>query len=300
MEPTDVSLDTEGLHLTDYSAAFNKPTDKRRPQLADLLAFFSLGLLGIFICSTISGLLSVDASDPTWRLQLIKSLLHNGSLPVMAIVLLELAVHLNFRLEPRSIIYRRLSTFAAIAYLLLSPLHIGGLMQGNHNPSIGHVIEKTNLQYSIGERKLPGSEPTPRQLPSDQPVDPARNIALEKPQNKSENDQENQPNSQQLFSGRPSQALSQTPEVFISSVIYAAIFGLYSGALDRILQLLSGARQSWEDFQARSTQQSFNVQQSKDDRRRIAELRRYRKLSEKMTNTAIDPYQSFYDDSNNG
>jgi hypothetical protein len=299
MESTDVSLDTKALPSSDYSNQIDGFIDARSPDLPGLLSFCSLGLLGIFACSTISCILPVHASDPTWRLQFIKTLISNGSLAVIAIVLLELAVHLNPRLEPRSTIYRRLSISAAAIYLLLGPLHIGGLMQRNHDSTIEHGIEKINLHYSISDQKTPSSLIAPRQLSRDRSAGMANKYPLEEPQDTPGKGYKNQQNSRQPSAARPPEALLQTSEILINSTIYTAIFGLYSGVFARISELPFGVNQGWKALQVKLAQQRIDIRQYKDDQRRIAELKRYRRISEKITRNAANPYHSLYDDSNN-
>jgi len=297
MEPANVSLDTKRVPLSLYGHSMDGPIDTRSPQLAGLLSFCSLGLLGIFACSTISCILPVQASDPTWRLQFIKTLISNGSLAVIAIVLLELAVHLNPRLEPRSIIYRRLSICAAVIYLLLSPLHIADLIQANLDPNIEDAIEKINLHYSIGDQKLPSSLITPRQLSRDRSANLANKTPIEESQNTPTKDYQTQENSLQAPGTKPVHTLLQSSEILINSSIYTAIFGLYSGAFARIFELLFGVSQGWQALRTNLIQQRIDIRMSKDDQRRVAELKRYRKLSEKETRNSMNPYHSLYDDS---
>ena len=273
------------------------PIDTRSPQLAGLLSFCSLGLLGIFACSTIACILPVQASDPTWRLQFIKTLISNGSLAVIAIVLLELAVHLNPRLEPRSIIYRRLSICAAVIYLLLSPLHFADLIRANLDPNIEDAIEKSNLHYSIGDQKLPSSLIAPRQLTRDRSANLANKTPIEESQNTPTKDYQTQENSLQASGTKPVHTLLQSSEILINSSIYTAIFGLYSGAFARIFELFSGVSKGWQALQANLTQQRIDIRKFKDNQRRITELKRYRKLSEKQSRKSMNPYHSLYDDS---
>jgi hypothetical protein len=297
MEPAGVSLDTKELPLSTYSNSMDGPIDTRSPQLAGLLSFCSLGLLGIFACSTIACILPVQASDPTWRLQFIKTLISNGSLAVIAIVLLELAVHLNPRLEPRSIIYRRLSICAAVIYLLLSPLHFADLIRANLDPNIEDAIEKSNLHYSIGDQKLPSSLIAPRQLTRDRSANLANKTPIEESQNTPTKDYQTQENSLQASGTKPVHTLLQSSEILINSSIYTAIFGLYSGAFARIFELFSGVSKGWQALQANLTQQRIDIRKFKDNQRRITELKRYRKLSEKQTRKSMNPYHSLYDDS---
>jgi hypothetical protein len=95
--------------------------------LALRLWLAALALLVIFSASVLNAAVPLRVLDPRWLQGLIQVLLTQGSLPLIALVLLHLAVVLNpesTRMRRRRDRFSRLALIAALGFLLLLPLQI--------------------------------------------------------------------------------------------------------------------------------------------------------------------------------
>ena len=98
-----------------------------QPDLALRLWIIAVALVVIFLAAVLSAVLPPQLLDPRWLQSLIQALLGNGFLPLIALVLLQLAVVLHpasSRLRRRRDRFSRLARLAAIGFLLLIPLQL--------------------------------------------------------------------------------------------------------------------------------------------------------------------------------
>jgi len=97
------------------------------PELALRLWFGALALLVVFAATVLNAALPLRLVDPRWLQGLIQALLSQGFLPLIALVLLQLAVVLNpesSRLRRRRDRFSRLALVAALGFALLIPLQL--------------------------------------------------------------------------------------------------------------------------------------------------------------------------------
>ena len=97
------------------------------PDLAAVLEFLSLALLGIFLAAVLMSALSPKLLDPRWQLDLIQNLINNGSLALVGALLTHLAIAFHpgsDRLRARYNAFRRWALAASIGFLLLIPLQM--------------------------------------------------------------------------------------------------------------------------------------------------------------------------------
>jgi len=122
-----------------------------RPVLALRLWFVALALLVVIAASVLNGALPPRLLDPRWLQGLIQVLLSQGFLPLIALVLLELAVVLNpdsSRLRRRGDRFSRLALVAALGFALLIPLQLAAtwgslnqLVSGQNQQRLqGHAV----------------------------------------------------------------------------------------------------------------------------------------------------------------
>ena len=98
-----------------------------RPDLALRLWYVALALLVVFAATVLNAALPLRLLDPRWLQGLIQVLLSQGFLPLIALVLLQLAVVLNpesNRLRRRRDRFCRLALVAALGFVLLIPLQL--------------------------------------------------------------------------------------------------------------------------------------------------------------------------------
>lgn len=98
-----------------------------RPNLALRLWLSGLALLVVFCAALLNAALPLKPADPRWLQSMIQALLSQGFLPLIALVLLHLAVVLHpssTRLRRRRDRFSRFAGFAAAGFLLLIPLQL--------------------------------------------------------------------------------------------------------------------------------------------------------------------------------
>ena len=98
-----------------------------RPELALRLWLVAFALLVVFAATVLNAALPLRLVDPRWLQGLIQVLLSQGFLPLMALVLLQLAAVLNpesGRLRRRRDRCSRLALVAALGFVLLIPLQL--------------------------------------------------------------------------------------------------------------------------------------------------------------------------------
>lgn len=99
-----------------------------RLDLALRLYLVALALLAFFALTILNGALPLRLLDPAWQEAMVQLLLSQAFLPLIALVLLHLAVVLNpdsLRLRRRRDRYARFALAAALGFVLLIPLHLG-------------------------------------------------------------------------------------------------------------------------------------------------------------------------------
>ena len=98
-----------------------------RPDLALRLWYVALALLVVFAATVLNAALPLRLLDPRWLQGMIQALLSQGFVPLIALVLLQLAVVLNpdsNRLRRRRDRFCRLALVAALGFVLLIPLQL--------------------------------------------------------------------------------------------------------------------------------------------------------------------------------
>lgn len=103
----------------------SRPGD--RPEFALRLWFVAFALLMVFAATVLNAALPLRLVDPRWLQGLIQALLSQGFLPLIALVLLQLAAVLNpesSRLRRRRDRFSRLALVAAVGFALLIPLQL--------------------------------------------------------------------------------------------------------------------------------------------------------------------------------
>ena len=125
-----------------------------RPVLALRLWFVALALLVVFAASVLNGALPPRLLDPRWLQGLIQVLLSQGFLPLIALVLLELAVVLNpdsSRLRRRGDRFSRLALVAALGFALLIPLQLAATWGSLNQLVSGQNQQRLQGQAVIGQ-----------------------------------------------------------------------------------------------------------------------------------------------------
>ncbi len=98
-----------------------------------IISRISTALFVVFVAVIIASSLPPRLLNPAWQLRFVASMVNNGTIAVVAFVLLWLATILNpgnGRLRARRDQFAALATAAAIGYLLLVPLQIYAAWQG--------------------------------------------------------------------------------------------------------------------------------------------------------------------------
>lgn len=112
--------------LRQASETISPPADRWRLALRLYLA--ALALFALFGFTILNGALPARLLDPAWLVAMVELLLSQAFLPLIALVLLHLAVVLHPsspRLRSRRDRYARLALVAALGFVLLIPLHLG-------------------------------------------------------------------------------------------------------------------------------------------------------------------------------
>ena len=141
-----------GVALPSQGSASNA-ADRR--DLGLRLYLVALALLAFFVATILNGALPLRLLDPTWLEGMVQLLFSQAFLPLIALMLLHLAVVLNpesLRLRKRRDRYARFALAAALGYLLLIPLHLGatwGIL--NNQNSNGQEQQRLQGQAVIGQ-----------------------------------------------------------------------------------------------------------------------------------------------------
>lgn len=91
-----------------------------------------VALLGIFTILLLAGLFPIKIIDPGWQLRVIRTLVNNGTIAVLGLVLISLApvIHPTETLKKRRLRIANLAVIASIGYLLIVPLQGIAIWQG--------------------------------------------------------------------------------------------------------------------------------------------------------------------------
>jgi len=135
------------------------------------------GLLAVFLITLLSAAIPLRPLEPSWQLQWSNSLVNNGSIALLGVLLVALACWLNPEdggLRRRHELLRRLCLIAVVAYLLVLPLQATALWRGINQRSVAlqqrrqsaaqrldavaEVIEQaqTPAELQNGLRQIPG------------------------------------------------------------------------------------------------------------------------------------------------
>ncbi len=148
-----------------------------RPDLALRLWFVALALLVMFAAAMLNAALPLRLLDPRWLQRLIQAVLTQGFLPLIALVLLHLAVVLNpgsSRVRRRDR-FSRLAKIAAVGFVLLIPLQLastwgslnlltsdqqqqriqGLAVVGQLRKAVGEATSHQDLERRLGSLNIP-------------------------------------------------------------------------------------------------------------------------------------------------
>ena len=106
--------------------------DPDRQAAGAMLYRIGLALFVIFFMLILSAVLPVKLIDPAWQLRLIRSLVNNGTIALIGLVLVSLApvVHPSEKLTSRRLRIANLAVIASIGFLLIVPLQGLAIWQG--------------------------------------------------------------------------------------------------------------------------------------------------------------------------
>ena len=102
-------------------------------QSAGIMLFrVGVALLVIFTILLLAGLFPIKIIDPGWQLRVIRTLVNNGTIAVLGLVLISLApvIHPTEKLKKRRLRIANLAVIASIGYLLIVPLQGIAIWQG--------------------------------------------------------------------------------------------------------------------------------------------------------------------------
>lgn len=147
------------------------------------------GMLALFLVTLITAALPPRLLDPAWQIQLSGTLVNNGTIALLGLILVALASYLNpdqAGIKQRLGLLRRLATIAVAGYLLLIPLQGLSVWRGIRESSQRLAIQRNGLEKRLdaiaklvneskssaeiqeGLRRLPGAP----QIPADQLAEP--------------------------------------------------------------------------------------------------------------------------------
>jgi hypothetical protein len=111
-----------------------QPLQSESAQQSAGIMLFRVGvaLLGIFTILLLAGLFPIKIIDPGWQLRVIRTLVNNGTIAVLGLVLISLApvIHPTETLKKRRLRIANLAVIASIGYLLIVPLQGIAIWQG--------------------------------------------------------------------------------------------------------------------------------------------------------------------------
>jgi hypothetical protein len=218
------------------------------PDLAAVLEFLSLALLGIFLAAVLMSALSPKLLDPRWQLDLISNLINNGSLALVGALLIHLAIAFHpgsDRLRARYNTFRRWALAASIGFLLLIPLQmsaswklyssvVGQSQQLSQSSKLLSELRQavttatSNQEIEVKlQRLLRIKEPlSPTQLRT--PINQLRQELLNG-LNQESNDLQRR--IEVHYSFNPNGLINETIRIVLSALFYAAGFASLSGLL---------------------------------------------------------------------
>jgi hypothetical protein len=149
-----------------------------RPELALRLWFGAFALLVVFAATVLNAALPLRLVDPRWLQGLIQVLLSQGFLPLIALVLLQLAVVIkpkSSRLRRRRDRFSRLALVAALGFALLIPLQLASTWGNLNQQTSGQNQQRLQGLAVIGQLRRAISTATSHQdLASPDPNQPER------------------------------------------------------------------------------------------------------------------------------
>ena len=138
------------------------------PEFALRLWFVALALLLVFAATVLNAALPLRLVDPRWLQGLIQVLLSQGFLPLIALVLLQLAVVINpksSRLRRRRDRFSRLALVAALGFALLIPLQLASTWRNLNQQTSGQNQQRLQGLAVIGQLRQAISTATSHQPP---------------------------------------------------------------------------------------------------------------------------------------
>ena len=147
----------------------------RPNQMAVSLQWVSFGLILVFLAQVVAALYPVAVFKPEWMMRVSDSVRSTASLPIMALALIMLANMINKKVLPTSLhlqTIRRISSLAAIGFILLIPLQTYGTVVGIRSQlqqgqsqlgtliSAANLIQKASTEDQLRDaiRAIPGGE----------------------------------------------------------------------------------------------------------------------------------------------
>jgi hypothetical protein len=133
-------------------------------QLADSLQWLSIALIVVFLAQVITALFPIAILQPEWMVRVSGTVRSTASLPLMAMGLMMVAIMVDAEVTPISDhfrLIRRITTIAAIGFLLLIPLQsygAVGIIRGQVQETQGQLKRLADaanqVQNSANEQQL--------------------------------------------------------------------------------------------------------------------------------------------------
>ncbi len=245
-----------------------------------MLARIATALFVVFVAVVIASSLPPRLLDPTWQLRFTASLINNGTIAVLGLVLMWLASILlpaSGRLRARRDQISALAAAAAIGYLLLIPVQTYAVWQGVNTANLGQSRQlRTATDRLVQLRKAVKEASSTADLqsrlqalrgPTLPPADLARSIEVVRPQILAGLDSAETTVRQRLAGLPPDriwQLAQETVRVLVSSLAYAFAFAAGAYLPGKPLSLLDG----WAEFLHNSKRRTESLTTGKGSSRR--------------------------------
>ena len=233
-----------------------------------MLARVAIALFVVFVAVVIASSLPPRLLDPAWQLRFTGTLVNNGTIAVLGLVLMWLATILHpasGRLRARRDQISSLAVAAAIGYLLLIPLQTYAVWQGVSSANLGQRSQLRTANEKLGQLRKAVNEATSTadlqsrlqalRGPTLPAADLARPIALVRPQILAGLDSA-ETTVRQRLSGLPPdrlwQLVQESVRVLVSALAYALAFAAGAYLPGQPLSLFDGWAQALQNNKRRS------------------------------------------------
>ncbi|MFN9620875.1 MAG: hypothetical protein ACK55X_14310 [Synechococcaceae cyanobacterium] len=246
----------------------NSSLDADREEVGRMLARVAIALFVVFVAVVIASSLPPRLLDPAWQLRFTGTLVNNGTIAVLGLVLMWLATILHpasGRLRARRDQISSLAVAAAIGYLLLIPLQTYAVWQGVSSANLGQRSQLRTANEKLGQLRKAVNEATSTadlqsrlqalRGPTLPAADLARPIALVRPQILAGLDSA-ETTVRQRLSGLPPdrlwQLVQESVRVLVSALAYALAFAAGAYLPGQPLSLFDGWAQALQNNKRRS------------------------------------------------